>query len=477
MSEVELLSDESKLPADWLPPGWAWILRTNDAQIAAGPWTTFGYGRDLQLTPTEAWIPPDNVSTKDAAEEGIETLLLLNLQALWPHLHLVLKHKSLRGWAGADIEASDPAGIRHAFEVKFGAPATHVVDQALAYALGVVSEAANPQRHFRELSGADRQRFIACRIGAFWTKSRADKWQRNTELPPAERDWQALADKLETAKSTLTVTELKAVAANIDKKVSHEGRIPTTLAGAHFHLVVPDPRKIAPAQIQAWGRLKWRGANASVWQVALDHGAEGGRLSIRACWIPPIDPTKSGWKPDSNARPYLPRMSEIVASAAAIDPAISAAAFSINRRDELYSPQNWNEKGPAVHLERHWNGVNHEMTMKVAVDAPPSLWAEYPDHADAIVAGRYAAVQKWILRVAGPATGSAAAASKRVSKKWAYAIEGRPVEAWHSGGQAQAAVTWVPGDVEKDGALLAKGLAVARELGLEYAEAFARGER
>jgi len=99
----------------------------------------FSFGPDLILheqTLADAWPARPNVDA--IKEEGLETLLLLNLDTLWPGYGFRLTNKTLNDWEGADIEAEDTARCRHVFEVKYGAPVGHVVDQALAYALGVL---------------------------------------------------------------------------------------------------------------------------------------------------------------------------------------------------------------------------------------------------------------------------------------------------------------------------------------------------
>ena len=469
-----------------LPPGWIWWREDDQREASLGPWRSFRFGFDLRLAPIDdVWVPPKQVDTTVLHEEGLETLLLLNLDVLWPHFHLVLSRKTLSDWAGADIQASDPSGARHVFEVKFGAPANHVVDQVLAYTLGVVRQTAMPEPAFRDLGSDQRERFIACRVAAFWTRTRADKWPRDKAKAPANRDWSALREILVKASPVtvqalrLTVPALRLTASQLDRLVSHAGHAPRSVSECHFHLCVPDPVKINFEQFQALGRLRWRGARASVWQVAVDLSAEPGRLSIREWWIPPNDPARAGWHRDVAAHPSCVSMAELVATAANIDPVtVDGARPRLDRRDRLDVGDPWDGAGPAVQVERFREDGHEWFRMIGHLNVPKSLGASWPERAGTIQRERYLAVRDWIVEIARPSdprTLSSVTELRRITKSWVTEDKsGRTLRATHTGGLATARVEWVTGDVEADARLLLRGLVAARDAGLRYPDSFGR---
>ncbi len=398
-----------RLPTLDVPEGWT-TATINQSPVALGEWRTFTFGANLRLHPTHDVWAPERVSTNGMKEENVETLMLLNLDVLYPQSFLALGNKSLRDWAGADIEATDPAGCRHLFEVKYGAPAKHVVDQALSYALDTVRGIAEPTPHFHEQSDEDRERFIACRIAGFWTDTRADKWKRDAATAPAQRDWDALAETLnDKPVGTLSVATCREAAAQYLALPKPQG-IPATPKQVQFHLAVPDPAKISKEQLFALGRLKWRGHRARIWQVAaekMDDGI-GGRFSIREVWLPPTDTAKSNWsfplqtdaKPGTG--PAALSLDELLASTAAIDPVLFARfpVPSYTRGESAVIGHGWFAHTPslAIHIERD------RVKLQAWVINPKALPAIHgDDEAKRIKNARCRVVSRWLLRAAPPA--------------------------------------------------------------------------
>lgn len=382
---------------DWLPE------TIHGAPVYFGGWRTFYFGADLRLEPASAVWAPEEVSTKGMKEENVETLMLLNLDVLFPNSHLALGNKSLRDWSGADIEATDPAGCRHLFEVKYGAPASHVVDQALSYALDTVRAISAPTPYFHEQPDEDRERFIACRVAGFWTDTRADKWKRETSLAPAERDWKAMERILtERPVGEITPTGCRQAAARFLRLPAPE-HIPTMPTQVQFHLVVPTPSKIAAGQLFALGRLKWRGHRARVWQVAAEKASDGtgGRLTIREIWIPPTDTARSSWSTSPKNQPLNTSIVDLLACAAQLDPTALARM-----------PTPLFARGECADFGDAWSGDVPRLLVAVAHDHvkfeawvinPKSLVAVHgAEEAQRIQQQRCTVISEWLLQVAPP---------------------------------------------------------------------------
>jgi hypothetical protein len=340
-----------------------------------------------------------------------------------------------------------------------------VVDQSLAYALAIVREASRPESPFRSLSEATRIRFAACRIAAFWTKTRADKWKRDTALSGPERDWDALERVLQEASRRPDWLSRDAVIASArlhDPVVCRDDvPMPGRLTNAHFHLVVPDPDRIKVEQIQALARLRWRGAQASAWQVAVDHQEDGGRLSIREVWIPPSDAEHNQWRVDDRARPFVINTSDLLASMAYQAPRLydRLSPWHVDRRGVARLATEWHGEHPGLIISRGWSTSGREaVKATVAVVVPESLTATHGhDRGSSIARHRYEAVREWIQRVAPPAAQLAT---------WEAAVDGVQVRATYSG-KARASI-----EVETEDTTVA-----ARVMNIAVEEAVASGGR
>ena len=427
------------------PEGWS-RATINEAPVALSPWRTFRFGRDLVMTPAAETWAPDRVSTKGMKEENVETLMLLNLGRLFPHGHLALGNKSLRDWAGADIEATDPAGCRHLFEVKYGAPAKHVVDQALSYALDTLRSIAEPSPHFHQQAPEDQERFVACRIAGFWTDTRADKWKRTGTLPPAERDWEALKGVLrEKPVGTLSFDDCRGAAA-----LHLAGPLPVAIprrpTHVQFHLVVPDPRRISAEQLFALGRLKWRGHRARIWQVAAEKTSSGtgGRFTFREVWLPPTDTSKATWSFPDGMGPAPVSMDEVLAAVALADPATfrQTSVVSYARGERATFGHSWHGATPSLALSADAAGVKAEAW----VINPKSLPAVHgQERAREIKHLRCKTVCQWLISAAPPTDPADTEHVRRMRKKrldWRTAdpVTGATLRARHSSGLAVGSI-------------------------------------
>ncbi len=428
-----------------LPNGWTQAI-INEAPVALGPWRTFRFGPSLRLTPDSTTWAPTRVSTTGMKEENVETLMLLNLDVLFPGSHMALGGKSLRDWSGADIEATDPAGCRHIFEVKYGAPAKHVVDQALSYALDTVERMAAPLPHFHEQPTEERERFIACRVAGFWTDSRADKWKRDKDKPPAERDWAAMARVLQASEVPgLSVEVCRAAASRfLTDHVAHP--VPSRPTHVQFHLAVPDPAKIAEGQLFALGRLKWRGHRARIWQVAAEKAADGsgGRFTLREVWLPPTNTSLASWKvPQDTGPPTLP-MDEVLAAVAVADRETFRLlpVGSYSRGECLTLGHSWHGPMPGISIVAESGAVRVEAW----VINPKSMAAVHGQtKAAQIKRERCTVISKWLLAAAPPTDDGTVDHVTRMRRKplsWRCtdATTGLDLEAHHSSGLAVGAV-------------------------------------
>jgi hypothetical protein len=416
-------------------------------------------------------------------EENVETLMLLNLGRIFPHSHLALGNKSLRDWAGADIEATDPAGCRHLFEVKYGAPAKHVVDQALSYALDTVRSIAEPSPHFHEQAPVDQERFIACRIAGFWTDSRADKWARTRTLPPAERDWDAMKKILRKKPvGTLSFDDCRRAAA-----LHLSGPLPVAIprrpTHVQFHLVVPDLRRISAEQLFALGRLKWRGHRARIWQVAAEKASlgTGGRFTIREVWLPPTNTSKATWSFPDGTGPATISMDQVLAAVALADPATfrQMSVVSYARGESATfgdSWHSWHGATPSLKLTVDAAGVK----AKAWVNNPRSLPAVHGrERAREIKHLRCKTVCEWLLSAAPPTDAADAEHVRRMRKKrldWRTAdpVTGATLRAKHSSGLAVGSIAIESTDLSVLGPTIARFMQQLIETAASYESAFGR---
>jgi hypothetical protein len=169
-------------------------------------------------------------------------------------------------------------------------------------------------------------------------------------------------------------------------------------------------------------------------------------------------------------------MADLLATMASIDPSVAGRRITLDRLDQMETGNQWHGTEPAIFLERYWDGGNQCFRMLADLNVPESLKATQPLKAAEITRDRYAAVRDWVLIVAAPEDANTLASVhelRRVPKRWTVLDpDGRAVRGWHSGGLAQASVSWVAGDIEADARTVLRGLSAAREAGARYTHAF-----
>lgn len=304
--------------------------------MLGGPWRVWRFGPDLRLEPAEdAPEAPAKADKKAVAEEGLETLLLLNLDRVLPEYGLRILAKSLRAWSGADLSAVDPLGYCHVFEVKYGAKTEHVIDQGLSYALDLLR--SRHLRWFDEMDPREQDVLVATRIAGLWAGRRMDKSKRTAETG---RDEQQEATPLDQAEHYLRQFVPKAgkkQPLSFDALMSAAGRYrvsvlsmpnsagqlrPSQVMGMHLHLVIPTGAKLQQHQLDALRHLRYRGTRASIWEVSvrLEEHAGSGVFWMRERFVAPLDP--SGKRSKNASKPFVPApdVGALLAQAAARAP-------------------------------------------------------------------------------------------------------------------------------------------------------------
>ncbi|MCL2724818.1 MAG: hypothetical protein FWD69_10325 [Polyangiaceae bacterium] len=290
--------------------------------IVPQPARKFVFGPDLVLHERHEVIEwPERVDTSVVKEEGLETLLLLNLDTLWPGYAFRLTRKTHNEWAGADIEAEDARRCRHVFEVKYGASVGRVVDQVLAYALSVLGGSST--EYFSEQDREEQELFLGVRIAGFWAHERTDKIGRDNELAPNERQNRVLTELAAKLNSEdLSEARIRGYALAARERLSAK-QLPKSGDGRPhhlmFHVVVPSVERVNEEQLIALARLRYRGVQTSLWEtsVELHHERKAGTLLLREVWLRPVSPQDG--KPVEDCKPARTKIGALLASIHARD--------------------------------------------------------------------------------------------------------------------------------------------------------------
>ncbi len=253
-------------------------------------WKAWSFKEDLRLEVAKTGKPSGgDRRSGNLTEEGVETLLMLNLDQLFPYLSLRLAEKQLGSWAGADISAVDPMGRRHVFEVKHGASARDVVDQAVAYGFQGLTQ--------RTVSWFDEQEnrelVIAARQAGFWSGQRVQTISLSDaekQYPPRYRT-KAIYEKL--TGNPATFDDMRELARPISQSLNlppawkrNANSDAFRVASVQMHMVVPYADKIEDYALNSLRRLVSRGLYATIWEMAIDfdEASRTGHL-----WLKPYD--------------------------------------------------------------------------------------------------------------------------------------------------------------------------------------------
>lgn len=270
-------------------------LRRNDY------WKTWAFDQNLRIAEAEPKIRTDFPLNRNLVlEEGLETLLLLNLDRVFPDWKLRLVGNIDANFRATDIEAADPAGVQHIFELKYKREAgtDKIGSQTLSYALERIGH--YNAEWFDEAHAAIGRGLLASRIAAFWSGIRS---QAHTEsfshLPQAE----ALARKFENIVSQHNQDMGEDLALNpatiLESAEGHfkhlnsavEGKRaqwPRRLSDIHLHLVMPKADRIDDEELEFLSRLRKQGLRLDLWEVRLSLTREDGTgtLGLREVSFP-----------------------------------------------------------------------------------------------------------------------------------------------------------------------------------------------
>ena len=439
---------------------WTELDKPLPNRLFAGPWRSFSFGRDLRVTGPSTWTPGPKVSTKDIKEEGVETLVFMNLDHLLRPWSLRPGAKNLNGWAGADIIATDPTGTVHIFEVKYGASEEHVVDQALAYAVALLREHHN--HWFDEQRLEERQIVLASRVAGFWLNQRADKWSRPDDRRYIEALRGALLAQVEGSDvgTAYPVEAMMGEALAVAKALEpseqrrHVDGPDARPMGLHLHLVVPSPDRMNEEQVNALARLKFRGLQVSIWQVACRRPEQPGKdvqgdLAFREIWLRPLDTQEATERGDKLAP--CDHVGPLLCDVALRHGARPSRPWQMGRKNDARLGAEWfGDSLPELRvtvIPDEQPGSGRQLVQVRMATVVPKRWSAVPEAAPAIEA-REKLATLWLRRVLpSPESASDAAALERFQARpvsWTATdgATGLNVNVWRSGGLVQAHVEW-----------------------------------
>lgn len=468
--------------------GWGheWLELPSEKAKAlyAGPWRSWEFGLNGRFTRGTEWVPTSSSPTSEFREEGVETLLLMNLDRVFAGWQMRLGARELNGWAGADIIASDPNGTAHVFEVKYGAPEENIVDQALSYAVKLLSD--RRPAWFDEQAPATQEVFICSRVAGLLLNERSDKWSRAQDRPYLEGYRKVLADKMAAERGGLETLQggvaqaIREMLPAEERKRIDEGLETTDL---HLHLVVPSPQKIKASQLDALARLKFRGLRVSIWQFACQRSSEPerrheGRFAIREVWLRPQD-TKAGGQRGDNIGPSV-HLAPLLNSATVCLGFRLPFQWRYSRDNSATVGDDWfRHRFPALSIRETHEGASRVLRVRIGL-VIPERWGGMPQAARALDA-RQGFVSEWLLKCAPPGEEDAClqALVMRRRRKLVWRVEvidGLPnrvtISASRSSGLVTGEVSWNHEDLDLSASVLSVLLRHALEVAHDTPEAF-----
>lgn len=258
--------------------------------MTAKEWQYFKFGKDLKLHPVDCG--GDFVCDKGSVtEEGLETLIMLNLGELFPQWPLILSEKYMAGWAGPDIEAGDPTGCHHVFEVKYGAPTQDVIDQVMAY--GLCAPRNQNKKWFYNQNSIEPEAIVSTRLAGFWSRRRVQTVAKNPGHT-LDKKCEGLIRELTNDLSDLDYKTC------IDLAREHLGSMsqqswscePPPTRDVHLHVILPYGDEVSEYFKLALCRMRNRNVRATVWEVAVEVEKQAleGQLRWRQVHVNPVSP-------------------------------------------------------------------------------------------------------------------------------------------------------------------------------------------
>ena len=419
-------------------------------------WNTWDFGRTLAVDAPEP-IPMEEVrgGRPEVTREGLETLLVINLEALFPHWRLRRVHPVFVGGQQA-LGAMDPAGVLHLFDLRDVVDAPTAVSDMLA---GVLSQWAGQIDWFEREPGQYSRR-LAARIAAFWLDVQAETDRDSTfaELPLDEaRDQkvQHLTQRLgDDWDADMLVAQSDAILDDwtVEKPDAH--RWPTARNGVHLHLLVADHEELDGHELEMLQRMRNRGVRVDVWQLHLDADNEWmrGRIALRAARFP--DRRQKRFAALGQHRP-----TQLLAQMAYHNPELhdSIGSWQVIRNKHRTTLQVQLDVAdePCDGPYFGFTARGDEIEFKASVNIPEHLDDKYSltDLKTQVTPKCMRAVRDWIAAELPPDPVDDREAARRLdhflhhSKKWGGYLQagvGGPIfEAigWHSGGLRSATIT------------------------------------
>ena len=423
----------------------------------AASWNTWPFGEDLKVEGRSP-IPVDEFAAApdDVTAEGLQTLLFLNLEKVFPDWRLRRMTVATDARGPVAFEAREPTGVRHLFalhDVQTSKTAPVQLLSALIDRFG----GRRSDNEFDEASDDRRVAEIACRTLGFWLGIEAMSHPVATlPLREADREIDARLEALvDTAEESWDVDRIRRAARGIadrwdeDDDATVEG--PST--GVHLHLVVADVAELDSAQLEMMRQLRDQGLRLDVWEIALDsdRGRRRGTLGIRPARFPDNKPTTFVSLGDR-------RPTELVAEMARQNPALHREIDSWERvpdyeRTIVRTRLSIDEPcdGPYFSITARDDDIEFKTSMAIPehIDEAYSL----TDLRTQVTPEAMEAIRSWVAEALPPDPAEYAEAARRLEhsmhhpKRWGGYIRTSPTgivipaRGWHSGGFRSAKIT------------------------------------
>lgn len=419
-------------------------------------WKTWDFDDHLEIRRPRP-IPADDFETnrEEVTREGLETLLLVNLDTVMPDWNLnVLRPRATS--FNPPIEAIDPAGVLHLIELHDVRDAPDAISTTISDAL---ARFGTTDRDW--LFDPDSQRRVydfASRIAAFWleVQSRTDPESLFEELPEKKARRQKLENLVERVDAELDPDALVERTRRMiaDRAPEADRQRPEVARDVHLHLVVADSEQLDENELSVLHRLREQGVRRDVWEVRLDADRDrrSGRLGVRTARLP--DRRQKHFPALRDRRP-----TELIAEMARQRPELRRQignwSYVPNKRRTILRSalplRNEPQLGPFFSITTRGDEIEFKTSMKIpeTIDETYSL----TDLKTRVTPVGMAAVRAWIAEILPPDPAEDPEAARRLEhnmhqgKRWGGYLrvgETGPVvaaKAWHSGGLRSATIT------------------------------------
>ena len=249
-------------------------------------WKTWDFDRDAAISNRRPIPTPDFRPERDQiTREGLQTLLLLNLNTVFSGW--TLRPAQLAGppMDSAPIEAVDPAGTLHLFDLTDMRQSDTAISRGISRTLARFGR-RNIDWLDTNSSEASALR-LASRIAALWSDIEAEYDADSTYADDGRKQLQDLADRLDGGPSA---DELLQSSKRLMQRPTDgdDTSWPTRPTGIHLHLIVADSLELDEAELRFLKRLRDDGFRVDIWEIRLDIDRQWhrGTLGIRPAQFP-----------------------------------------------------------------------------------------------------------------------------------------------------------------------------------------------